>query len=264
MLRHRARLCPRSFRSRLVVRVRPHNMQRYNVSGGRRNFISATSFGWLHWPGFPRRRGRSSGRPVIPRTHSASPQFSPLLPIAADANSLPMSAQADLLGYPGQQLVAHGAVIFAILTAAFTFMGTMRPKNQDLWRILAYVGIAGVLIGAGLYTLCRMLWYGALVDSLMRIPCSCEDLRSYFSIVVKNAKTDLSSQVPYRFIALFSSSVHSILSLLACVCAGIFSAFLAFLIGPVDSTTVRRLAFPSILFLLIAVAVIIAALLQII
>ena len=165
-----------------------------------------------------------------------------------------MSAQADLLTYFGQQLIAHGAVLFAILTAAFTFMGRMRPKTEDLRRAAIYITIAGVLIGAGLYTLCRMLWYGALVDSVMRTPSSAfQNVWSYFLIVVGNAKNALGSRgFPYRFIALFSNSLNYGPTLFVCFCAGFSVAFLVFLIEPVGGRTgYRRIrTYDSVIFLL--------------
>jgi roadblock/LC7 domain-containing protein len=160
--------------------------------------------------------------------------------MTANANlSLPMSAQADLLSYFGQQLIAHGAVLFAILTAAFTFMGRMRPKNQYLRRAAIYITIAGFLIGAGLYTLCRMLWYGALVDSVIRTPSSAsKDLWSYFLVIVANAKIALGSRgFPYPFIALFSTSLNYGPPLFVCFCAGFSIAFFVFLIEPVGGRT---------------------------
>jgi roadblock/LC7 domain-containing protein len=153
-----------------------------------------------------------------------------------------MSAQADLLTYFGQQLIAHGAVLFAILTAAFTFMGLMRPKNQDLHRAAIYIAIAGFLVGAGFYTLCRMLWYGALVDSVMRTPaCACQDLWSYFLTIVANAKSALTARgFPYAFISLFSGSLNY-WPLSVCFCGGFSIAFLVFLIEPVGGRTGCRL-----------------------
>jgi hypothetical protein len=177
-----------------------------------------------------------------------------------------MSAQADLLSYFGQQLIAHGAVLFAILAAAFTFIGRMRPNNQNPWRTLIYIFVAGFLIGAGFYTLGRMLWYGALVDSVMRThACRCQDLWSYFLTVVDNTKTRLASRgLFYPFISLFSASLNY-WPPVACLCAGFSIALLIYLIEPVYGfmgrhTHDRVILMLSFLFLVVALAIIASAL----
>jgi hypothetical protein len=79
-----------------------------------------------------------------------------------------MTFPSDLLSFFGQELIAHGATLFAIVTVALTFMVNMRPKGLKRVGPAIYIVISGTLIGAALYTLCRMLWYGALVNSVMR------------------------------------------------------------------------------------------------
>jgi hypothetical protein len=154
-----------------------------------------------------------------------------------------MTFQADLLSFFGQELIAHGATLFAIVTAAFTFMASMRPKeqDQDLLRASIYLVISGFLIGAGLYTLFRMLWYGALVSGVMRTPVDAgQDLWSYSQSVVAVTKSALNAHgfpYGYSFVALFSGSLNGWPTLAVCLCAGLSIALLIFLIEPVGGKT---------------------------
>lgn len=85
-----------------------------------------------------------------------------------------MSAQAEFLSYYGQQLIAHGATLFAILTAAFTFMAHVRPRGAHnskwkKWRQRVFVIIAGVLLSVGFQTLFRIMYYGAIITQVVQI-----------------------------------------------------------------------------------------------
>jgi len=64
--------------------------------------------------------------------------------------------------------------LFAVLTAAFTFMAHMRPKAAQnskwkRWRQRVFVIVAGVLLSVGFHTLFRIMYYGAIVTQVVQI-----------------------------------------------------------------------------------------------
>jgi len=98
-----------------------------------------------------------------------------------------VSAQAELLSYYGQQLIAHAATLFAVLTAAFTFMAHMHPQGVGRKRLRQglFIFISGVLLSIAFYALFRILYYGAAVTQVVSI--SDGDSLGNYSITVSDA-----------------------------------------------------------------------------
>ena len=86
------------------------------------------------------------------------------------AVTIVLNVQTDLLGIMGQEAVAHAALIFASLTAAFAFATGFKKKVDDRLGKLIYVGFLGPLIGIAIYAVFRMYLWGTLLGVVLDNP----------------------------------------------------------------------------------------------
>jgi len=81
--------------------------------------------------------------------------------------------QSNLLTYYGQQLIAHGASLFALLSATFTFIRSVMPivrKSPNKRNIITFLLFCGILLGGSVYVLFRMILYGYFVEGVIITP----------------------------------------------------------------------------------------------
>jgi len=86
-------------------------------------------------------------------------------------NRSPEEYQEILLRFYTQELVAHGAMLFASSVAAFTFVtGFINARKNDnrFWRSIIFVLFSGLLLGITIYTGFRLLHYGVLTNDILR------------------------------------------------------------------------------------------------
>jgi hypothetical protein len=82
------------------------------------------------------------------------------------ANAEPRKAdyQQILLNYYTQQLVAHGAMLFAASVAAFTFVSRFVKKTKKASSVLVFIVFGGILLGLVMFLGIRLLYYGVVTD----------------------------------------------------------------------------------------------------
>jgi len=80
--------------------------------------------------------------------------------------------QSILLNFYAQQLVAHGAELFAATTATFTFITKFIDKatKGDKWRKIVYILISGVLFSSSIFLSFRIFYYGYLCSGVIVFP----------------------------------------------------------------------------------------------
>lgn len=82
--------------------------------------------------------------------------------------------QDTLLNFYTQQLVAHGASLFAATSAAFVFITRLIPKKREkkppTMRALIFIFFSGFLIGSVVFLGFRMFLYGALASGTIFFP----------------------------------------------------------------------------------------------
>ncbi len=72
-----------------------------------------------------------------------------------------------LLRFYSQELVAHGAMLFAASAATFRFItGLIGRTNKRLSSKIVFLFFSGILIGLAVYLGFRLLYYGALTSSV--------------------------------------------------------------------------------------------------
>ena len=72
-----------------------------------------------------------------------------------------------LLSFYTQELVAHGAMLFASSTASFMFFTRfIKRVNRRFWSLFVFVLFSGVLLGFSIYVGFRLLFYGALTNGV--------------------------------------------------------------------------------------------------
>lgn len=77
--------------------------------------------------------------------------------------------QQILVNYYTQQLVAHGAMLFAASAAAFTFVRAFVKKNKA-FSVLVFIVLGGLLLGLVIFLGFRLLYYGALTNGVVNFP----------------------------------------------------------------------------------------------
>jgi len=78
--------------------------------------------------------------------------------------------RSQLLAYFGQQLFAHAAIIFAILTALFAFIVVVVYKVETRPQSVFYTVVVGFLFTALFYVAVRMVLYGYLQNAVIHSP----------------------------------------------------------------------------------------------
>lgn len=88
-----------------------------------------------------------------------------------------LSAQAERLEYQDallrfytQELVAHGAMLFAASAASFRFITYYSGRTDTRRSKVAFILFGGFLLGAVLYVGSRILYYGALTEGVTKFP----------------------------------------------------------------------------------------------
>jgi hypothetical protein len=81
-----------------------------------------------------------------------------------------MDYQETLLSFYTQQLVSHGAQLFAASIAAFTFITKFINESKHRRSKIFFVVGSGFLLGIMIFILFRLLVYGALSSSVIRFP----------------------------------------------------------------------------------------------
>ncbi len=96
--------------------------------------------------------------------------------------------QSDVLGFVGQQAIAHAAEIFATLTAAFTFATGFKNVKSRTGTWL-YVLFLTVLLTGGIYAFLRAYYYGVLSNAVFNQepPGNIASLKDYWSFLANNA-----------------------------------------------------------------------------
>jgi hypothetical protein len=84
-------------------------------------------------------------------------------------NESDVPVQSALLGFLAQQAIAHGALIFATLTAAFAFAVGFRKLDGKLRR-LAYWLATGALFTLSIYSLLRLFFYSQFSNFVLEYP----------------------------------------------------------------------------------------------
>lgn len=86
--------------------------------------------------------------------------------------------QGTLLSYVGQQTIAHAAVVFAALTAGFTFATGFQNKITPFSPLarFSYTLILAFVFSMAAYTFGRMAFYGLLGHTILRTPQSTDHL----------------------------------------------------------------------------------------
>lgn len=83
-------------------------------------------------------------------------------------STLPLAGyQSDLLGFLGQQDIAHAAAIFATFTAAFAFATGFRKKLSVPLGVQTYVIGLTVLFSSATYSAIRLYFYGLLATVVL-------------------------------------------------------------------------------------------------
>jgi hypothetical protein len=95
------------------------------------------------------------------------------------------TSQSVVLGFVGQQAIAHAAVIFATLTAAFAFATGFKQK-KDGPALSLYVLLLTVLLSGSIYALIRAYYYGVLSNAVLNSgpAVQANTLESYWAYVV--------------------------------------------------------------------------------
>lgn len=132
--------------------------------------------------------------------------------------------RSELLNLFLQQLVAHGVVLLAILSAAFLFFEFAYRKSDDKnaseyrteRHFLSWI-ISTILLAVGFYTAGRFLVYGAFVnativtDFVTPAPHACQNFASNFTtyyceIVHSNLDLGTLGKLPNQFLGLLKSA----------------------------------------------------------
>ena len=83
-----------------------------------------------------------------------------------------MSEQTDLLNFAAQQAIAHAALIFATLTATFTFASGFKPKANSRKAKTFYVILLALLMSGAVYAGFRLYFYGQISGTVLSIRLS--------------------------------------------------------------------------------------------
>lgn len=113
--------------------------------------------------------------------------------------------QTDLLNYAVQESLAHAALIFATLAAAFTFATgypKTRPSSRKHWtsnEIRVYGMILFSLFLVSIYALFRFAFYAAITNSLLTYapPGDNVPLNVYWRTLTKSVETGRPYLVPF-------------------------------------------------------------------
>ena len=101
--------------------------------------------------------------------------------------------QTTLLNYFTQQLIAHGAELFAAMMASFTFISRFIDKasNRGIWSVVVFVLIGGILLGLSIYIGVRLVNYGYLASATIQFenpPETHSSLQQYRNAVLSYLK----------------------------------------------------------------------------
>jgi hypothetical protein len=106
--------------------------------------------------------------------------------------ALLLDLQSDILNYLVQESLAHTALIFAVLLAAFTFatgfhrrLATAPPKLRNRFHEI-YFGVLSVLFFIAIYAFFRFIFYAGITSYLLGssdLPTTSTDLGSYWRLV---------------------------------------------------------------------------------
>ena len=153
--------------------------------------------------------------------------------------------QATLLSYLAQEALAHAALIFATLAAAFTFATGFKKTLSKHQRVPLYVygGILFVLFLVAVYALLRFILYAGLTEFLLTLsrPPSCNDtFTSYWTYAVRNpAENHTSLLVPIS--GLYNVGLSGVV--IACFLAYLLAFFTTLLASGLLSIPPRRSLF---------------------
>jgi hypothetical protein len=106
--------------------------------------------------------------------------------------------QAILLGFFGQEIVAHSATLFAALSGAFIFMSYFRPKKRwhFAWRV-SFSVVAALLVTGAIYSGFRIISYGQLANLIYGDPTvdvgKYSSLSNYYTAIIHLASNRTSS-----------------------------------------------------------------------
>jgi hypothetical protein len=103
--------------------------------------------------------------------------------------------QSIVLGFVGQEAIAHGAIIFATLAAAFTFATGFKitARTHTRGRVSLYVVLLTILLSGAIYAFLRMFYYGQLSTATLTLcpqPGDMSDpsLKEYWRFVSTHAR----------------------------------------------------------------------------
>ena len=133
-----------------------------------------------------------------------------------------LDIQTDLLAYAGQQAIAHAVLIFAILTAAFTFATGFKDKIRKKSASILYFIILAPLIFGSFWATVRLYFYGQMVQIVLNTPMtsSSETLTDYFKDVFRfqnsilNYTGGLNIQSPIVILCIIAAVIAAILVIL--------------------------------------------------
>lgn len=180
--------------------------------------------------------------------------------------------QTQALNYVGQLAIGHAALVFATLTAAFTFGTGFRKRLETRRAKLAYGSFLVVLFWGAVYALVRLVIYGLISETILNVGTpayilslnACggaggylsnhtsippESFSAYWSCTVEIVSTDKSHRWLWPFISAFGKS-----SFLLCLWFAVFLTLVTFClikINPRKSTRNKQLVTnPAIKFVL--------------
>jgi RsiW-degrading membrane proteinase PrsW (M82 family) len=78
--------------------------------------------------------------------------------------------QSDLLSFVAQESIAHAGLIFATLTAAFTFAVGFGKRLNGTTQKVAYFLVLSLLFTLSCYAGLRLLFYGQLTNAVLNYP----------------------------------------------------------------------------------------------
>jgi hypothetical protein len=102
--------------------------------------------------------------------------------------------QNTLIAFFGQELVSHGAMLFAASAATFTFVTKFIRKTKKRLHNIIFVLISGILIGSILFLGFRLIFYGHLTNKTIhfRPPIENEPLEDYDNAISRFIDYDTS------------------------------------------------------------------------
>lgn len=166
--------------------------------------------------------------------------------VIGSISGLTLDYQTDLLNYLVQESLAHAALIFATLAAAFTFATGIKEKIEwDPNETLVYFGIVFTLFSVAIYALFRFSVYASLIGFVLSRPQSPADnsLNSLWRSIVSQVSTDK----PY--LTAFSGFINfGAIGFVITISLAYLSAFLVtlFFSGKLPQVSLRNLQYVGV------------------